>query len=123
MWKKNPEGAVSGVSEWVEMEHKERKERKEKEEERQLRLKEKKEVKEAERLQDSLTRIGGTVVIAPPGANDASLSTVVNGESGIRSVETASPTPPVLTTEASSGPGQAVSADDTATATSQVSTS
>ena len=121
MWKKSPEGAVSGISEWVETERKDRKVRKEKEEERQRRFKEKKDVKEAERLQDSLTRIGGTVVIAPPGANNATSSTVVNGESGIGSVETASPTSPVLTTGATSGPEQAVSVGGT-TATPQVST-
>jgi chaperone BCS1 len=122
MCRKSPERAVSGISEWVEVERKERKERNEKEEERKKRLKEKKEAKEAERLQDSLTRIGGTVVIAPPGANDASLSTVVNGEGNTGSVANASPTSPVLTTEASSEMGGAVPADD-ASASLQVSAS
>jgi len=115
MCRKSPERAVSGFSEWVEVERKEREERKEKEDERKQRLKEKKEAKEAERLQDSLTRIGGTVVIAPPGPNDASLSTVNNGEGGTGTVANASPPSPVLTTDASSGPGRTVSAEDTST--------
>ena len=123
MCKKSPEHAVSEISEWVEVERKERKERKENEEERKRQLKEKKEAKEAERLQGSLTRIGGTVVIAPPGANDASLSTIVNGEGNNGTVANASPTSPVLTTEASSSPEQAVSADDASTSTLQVSAS
>jgi chaperone BCS1 len=116
MCRKSPERAVSGISEWVEVERKDRKERKENEEERKRRSKEKKEAKEAERLQDSLTRIGGTVVIAPPGPSDANLSTVSNGEGGTGTVANASPPSPVLTTEASSEPGRTVSAADASTA-------
>jgi chaperone BCS1 len=116
MCRKSLERAVSGISEWVEVERKDRKERKENEEERKRRSKEKKEAKEAERLQDSLTRIGGTVVIAPPGPSDASLSTVSNGEGGTGTIANASPPSPVLTTEASSEPGRTVSAADASTA-------
>lgn len=116
MCRKSPERAVSGISEWMEVERKERKERKEKEEERKQRSKEKKEAKEAERLQDSLTRIGGTVVIAPPGPSNTSLYTVSNGEGGTGTVANASPPSPVLTTKASSEPGRGVSTEDASTA-------
>lgn len=115
MCKKSPERAVSEISKWVAIERKERKERQENEEERKQRLKEKKEAKEAERLQGSLTRIGGRVVIASPVAN-ASLSTVSSGEGATGTVANASPPSPVLTTEASSGPGRVVSPEDASTA-------
>jgi len=101
--KKNPERAISGIAEWVEVERKERKERKEKEEEKKRQVREKKEAKEAERLQESLARIGGTVIIAPPGTNVASTSTTPNSEDNTRSLSNTEPTPPVLLAEASSG--------------------
>jgi len=110
--KKNPERAVSGVDEWVEVERKERKERKEKEEEKKRQVREKKEAKEAERLQESLARIGGTVVIAPPGTNVASTSTIPNGEDNTRSPSTTEPTSPILLAEAVSGLHLPVPADD-----------
>ncbi|KIM35523.1 hypothetical protein M413DRAFT_449721 [Hebeloma cylindrosporum] len=117
MHKNRPERAVSGALEWVEVERKECKERIEKEEERKLRLKERREDKEAKRLQGSLARIGGTVVIAPPVANDASVSTIVNGEPGTGNASNASPT----STEAGAGLGQGISPNDTSAAALQVS--
>ncbi|KIM42018.1 hypothetical protein M413DRAFT_445204 [Hebeloma cylindrosporum] len=119
MWKKSPESAVSGVSEWVEVERKERKERLEREEERKQQLKEKREAQEAERLQGSLTRIGGTVVIAPPVADDASVSTVVNGEHATGNTANASP----ASTEASTATEQTISAARDSSTTLQVSAS
>jgi len=101
--KKNPGRAVSGIAEWVEVERKERKERKEKEEERKRQVREKKEAKEAERLQESLMRIGGTVVISPPGTNGASISTIPNSEGNTGSPSNTEPTSPVLLTKAVSG--------------------
>jgi len=61
MWKKQPEEAVSALSEWVDQERFDNKERREKEQARKNKAREVKEKRVANQLQGSLAHLGGLV--------------------------------------------------------------
>lgn len=65
MWKKQPEGAVSAIYEWIEQERADKRERREKEQARKNKAREVKEKRVATQIQGSLAHLGGLVNRGP----------------------------------------------------------